>query len=374
MIRILVFGMTENPGGIETFIMNYYRNIDRNQIQFDFLCNTYEQVAYEDELVSMGGHVFHFSSRRRNPIKFYKELNSFFAKHANEYAAIWVNTCSLANIDYLKLARRYGVDRRIIHSHNSQNMEGIIRRVLHEYNKRVIHQYATDFWACSKVAAEWFYPSHVIGKVIIVHNAIDVEHVAFNSEERALVRKEFDVNDDCVLIGNVGRLHFQKNQSFAIDVFKEYLDLEPNAKLVFVGQGEDEQMLKNKVEKYNLVDKVIFTGVRYDVRALLSAFDVYLFPSVFEGLGIAALEAEANGMPVIASADVIPEDVHINDNFCFFSLENSAKEWANKLLEMHKTYDRISYNEVLQRFMKKNYEIKNEAAKLQSLLLEKENA
>ena len=369
MVRILVFGMTENPGGVESFLVTYYRNIDRSKVQFDFLCNSYEKVAYEDELIAMGGRTYHFTSRRESPSKFRKELTAFFEAHASEYAAIWVNVCSLANIDYLKFAKRYGISKRIIHSHNSQNMDGFIRGTLHSLNKRVLHNYATDFWACSEDAVEWFYPQSLASKAVVIHNAIDVSRMAFDPSERSRVRAEFGVDENCYLVGNVGRLHFQKNQSFALDVFKEFLELNPDSKLVLVGQGEDEQMLKNKASEFGISDNVIFTGVRGDVPALLSSFDAYLFPSVFEGLGIAALEAEANGLPVLASSDVIPEEVKIIDNFTFFSLEKSSKEWAVKLNEIRNTYKRIPYEEVLPAFRQKDYEIRDEAVKLQNRLL-----
>ena len=130
MFNVLVFGMTENPGGVESFLMNYYRRIDRTRFHFDFLCNSYDPVAFEDEIHAMGGRTIHFTSRRRNPLRFRRELESFFVRHAHEYQAIWVNVNSLANIDYLKMAKKYGIPKRIIHSHNAQNMDSRLRGML----------------------------------------------------------------------------------------------------------------------------------------------------------------------------------------------------------------------------------------------------
>ena len=146
MYNVLVFGMTENPGGVESFLMNYYRRIDLERFHFDFLCNSYDPVAFEDEIHRMGGRTIHFTSRRRNPLRFKRELESFFVKHAGEYQAIWVNVNSLANIDYLKLAVKYGIPKRIIHSHNAQNMDTKLRGMLHEANRSKLGKYATDFW------------------------------------------------------------------------------------------------------------------------------------------------------------------------------------------------------------------------------------
>ena len=369
MVRILVFGMTENPGGVESFLVNYYRNIDRSKIQFDFLCNSYEKVAYEDELISLGGRTYHFTSRHDSPVRFRKELTAFFEEHAPEYSAIWVNVCSLANIDYLKFAKKYGIGRRIIHSHNSQNMEGVIRGTLHKFNKMVLYKYATDYWACSEGAVDWFYPSNLKSRAVVIHNAIDVDRMAFNPDSRSRIRNELVIDDDCFLVGNVGRLHFQKNQMFALDVFKAYLQIDSNSKFVLVGQGEDEEKLKAKVSSLGIEERVIFTGVRGDVPDLLSSFDVYLFPSLFEGLSIAALEAEANGVPVLASANVISEEVRVNDNFIFYSLDKSAEEWAERLFEIKNSCKRYSYEDVLIGFKERGFEIKSEAVKLQNRLL-----
>ena len=182
MYRVLVFGMTENPGGVESFIMNYYRRIDRKKIRFDFLCNSYEPVAFEDEILAMGGRTFHFTARRQNPVRFKRELERFFSRHGRKYQAIWVNVNSLANIDYLKIARKYGIPKRIIHSHNAQNMDSRLRGVLHELNRSEVGKYATDFWACSEYAAKWFYAGRG-GKgalrhpAVIIRNAIDVEKI-----------------------------------------------------------------------------------------------------------------------------------------------------------------------------------------------------
>ena len=147
MKRVLVFGVTENPGGVESVIMNYYRNIDRNKIQFDFLCNT-KEVAYEDEIIKMGGKIYKITGRSVNRRQYMNDMEKFFSENAKKYTTIWVNVCSLANIDYLKFAKKYGIKYRIIHSHNSENMDSKLRGLLHKFNKKIIIKYATDFWAC----------------------------------------------------------------------------------------------------------------------------------------------------------------------------------------------------------------------------------
>lgn len=369
MKKILVFGMTENPGGVESVIINYYRNIDRTKLQFDFLCNSFEPVAFEKELIAMGAKMIHFPARSKNYFGYKKQLNMFFKEHAKEYAAIWVNVCSLANIDYLILAKKYGISKRIIHSHNSQNMDSRLRGMLHEHFKKKIDHYATDFWSCSEDASEWFYDKKLKDSIVVINNAIDVETMSYDEKLRDDLRKELSWENNYI-IGNIGRLHFQKNQKFAIEVFAETLKKMPDARLVLIGQGEDEEKLKEQVERLQLEDKVLFAGTQYNIRAWLSAFDLFLFPSLFEGLSIAALEAQANGIPVLASEGVITEKAKVNDNFIFYGLENAAVKWANKIQELRMDVPRKDFMEVKKSFISHGYEIKHEAEKLQKRLLE----
>ena len=366
--RILVFGMTENPGGVESFLMSYYRHIDRCCIQFDFLCNTHAQVAYEQEIRSLGGRIFKITPRREAPFRYRKELERVFCDYAGEWDAVWVNVCSLANVDYLKMARKYGVRKRIIHSHNSQNMDGRLRGFLHEWNKKSIPRIATDFWACSQEAAHWFYGDAIMPRVKVIRNAIEVERMAYDSEKREQMRKALGVRDEYV-IGNVGRLHFQKNQIFALDVFNAFIKKYPDSKLIFVGQGPDEKALRQKCEKLGLAGSVVFAGVQSNVNAWLSAFDVFLFTSLFEGLGIALLEAQANGVPALASAEVIPPEAKINESLIFHSLNCDANSWAEQLATIRQEQKRIPMDRVYQNFVSRGYEISTEARKLERLLV-----
>ena len=234
-------------------------------------------------------------------------------------------------------------------------------------NKRKIKNYATDYWACSEDAAKWFYSD--LEDVELIHNAIDVEKLAFDSEKRTKIRNRMNFNDDFI-IGNIGRLHFQKNQMFILDIYAEVCKKISNSKLVLIGQGEDEDKLKEKCRLLGIQKNVIFTGVQDNINQWLSAFDLFLFPSLFEGLSIAALEAQASGIPVLASIKVIPEEVKLNDNFVFYDLNNSALEWADELLKIKKTMPRKSKDDILQNFIKNGYEIGTEAQKLEKLLVE----
>ena len=385
MYNVLVFGMTENPGGVESFLMNYYRRIDLNLFHFDFLCNSYDPVAFEDEIHAMGGRTVHFTSRRRNPVRFRRELESFFAKHAAEYQAIWVNVNSLANIDYLKMAQKYGIPKRIIRSHNAQNMDTKLRGMLHEANRGSLGRYATDFWACSEYAAKWFYAGkggkgELRHPAVVIRNAIDVEKirdgVARREEFRRQAGGDADWTDKYIIIC-IGRLHFQKNQKFAIDIMADLIPEMPDARLVLIGQGEDEDMLRAHVREKGLENEVYFAGVVTDIPGWLGAADFFLFPSVFEGLGIAGLEAQAAGLPVLASADVIPRDIAVTDLLRFYPLEKEAAEWANEIIQMRNSMDARpvsaddpAFELIQDDFTQKGYNSAVEVQRLENLLTE----
>lgn len=335
MKRILVFGMTDNPGGMESCIMNYYRFIDRTKIQFDFLCN-FDTMAHYDEVIKLGGNVFFIPKRSESLIKYKKELEAFFKTHAKDYYALWFNTCSLANIDYLKIAKRYDIKIRIVHAHNSQNMDSKLRGVLHNLNRNIVSKYATDFWSCSREASLFFYNSNIINssKYSIVKNAINLTKYAYNREIREEYREELGLQDKLV-IGNVGRLHFQKNHLFLIDIFKEITLRNNNAILLLVGKGPDEEVIKEKVEKCHLEDKVIFLGLRNDVENIMQAMDIFLLPSLFEGLPLVLIEAQASGLQSYASKDVISIESKASDFLRFIGLDKSAYVWADKILNYH---------------------------------------
>lgn len=366
MLRILVFGMTENYGGIESYLINYYRNINPQKIQFDFLCNTHKQIAYENELIKLGGRVLHITARSDNYKRYKNELEKVFKNHALEWDAIYVNVCSLANIDYLKIAKKYGIKRRIIHSHNSQNMDSWFRELLHYWNKKQIEKYATDFWACSSDAAKYFYKKETIEKAIIIHNAIEVDRFKFDEEKRIFLRNKYGFENKFV-IGNVGRLHFQKNQEFILNIFSQYHKKNSNSILVLVGQGEDEKRLKKKAKELGLQNVVYFVGIQTDIQMWLSSFDCFLFPSKFEGFGMAALEAEANGIFVLASKEVIPKEIKMNKNFIFLNLKDDIEIWSKKIEEMETT-PREAFNVIKDNFFKNGYDIQTEIKKIENLL------
>lgn len=359
--KVLVFGITDLKGGVESVIMNYYRNIDRTKIQFDFLCNT-EKVAYEDEIRSLGGRIFKITARSKNPKKYKVELENIFKKNSKNYSAIWVNVCSLANIDYLKMAKKYNIKKRIIHSHNSKNMDSKIRGILHRINRIFIKKYATDFWACSNDAAKWFFSKKIIksNKYKMINNAIDIEKYQYNVMSRNQIRKELNADESTFIVGNIGRFHFQKNHPFIIKVFKEVHKKIKNSLLILIGEGEDIDKIKKMVKEENLQKNVLFLGTRDDIPRLLSGMDAFLFPSFFEGLSLTSVEATANGIDFYAKESCMPKFIIETKNFHAIDITNEI-DVANELIK-NKKNARINNKETLN---KNGLNIKIEAKKMQ---------
>ena len=370
MKKILVFGITDKKGGVESVIMNYYRNINRDKFQFDFLCNT-KKVAYEDEITALGGKIYRITARSENFNQYKSEMDQFFKNHSKEYSTIWVNVCSLANIDYLIYAKKYGIKKRIIHCHNSQNMDSFIRGMIHRFNKIRLEKYATDFWTCSESSSKWFYSSKIINssKYLVINNAINIDNFLFDENKRKKTRNEFNIDDDTLLIGNIGRFHPQKNHEFIIEIFKAINSKYPKSKLMLVGTGDDMEKIKGLVKKEKLANEVIFTGERKDVSNILSAMDVFLFPSKYEGLSVALIEAQANGLKCFTSKDVVPLEANISGEVDYISLNDKASEWAKKILTYYN--DNKNLNRKINRdlFIKSGFDIKSEINKFEEKII-----
>lgn len=372
MYKILVFGMTDNYGGVERVIMNYYHEFDRKKIHFDFICNTLNKMAYEDELEKNGSKIIHTIPKRENLNQYFREMKNFFKSNGSEYDCLWFNVNNLVNIDCVKLAKKYNISKIIIHSHNSRIMEqglkGALKKQIHYHNRHKIEHYATDYWACSKVAAEWLFPSKLNADIKIIKNAINVKSTEFNSLKRESLKKKYNLENSFV-IGNVGRLHFQKNQLYMLDLFKGVLNHIPNAKLILVGEGPDKTKIEEKIKNLNLENKVLLAGMQKDMQAWYSLFDLFLFPSVFEGLSVALLEAQANGIPIVSSDRVSPDEIKINPNVKFISLYNDKEYWIKEIVNSS-NHSRISSREVENNFRKQGYEITNAAKKVERMLLQ----
>lgn len=369
MSRVLVVGMTSNPGGLESVIINYVKNIDHNKVIFDFLCTT-DKIAYEKEIKEYGGDIYNITAKSKDYFKYKKELKSFFQKQGKEYDSVWVNMNSITNLDYLKLAKKYNVKHRIIHSHNSKSMYHGIKSILHFFNRLFIKKYATDYWACSLGAGKWFYNDKIINSnnFKIINNAIDVNNYAFNTKKRNEIRNKYNIGDNEILIGHVGRFEEQKNHDKIIDIFNEICKKNSNYKLILIGKGSLEEKIKTKVKDLGLKEKVIFTGAINNVNEYYSAMDLFLFPSLYEGLSVVLVEVQASGLNVFSS-NVMEDSVKITDLYHEYSLEEPNNVWADEILKSKIIKDRCIYSKKISESI---YNIQKESKKMEDFFLDKE--
>lgn len=362
-IRVLQVMSSMNRGGAETMIMNIYRNIDRSKVQFDFVVHTNKKSDYEDEILSLGGKVYSVPRYKgKNHFGYKKAWKEFFNKH-NEYKVIHGHVRSTAII-YLSIAKQFGLTT-IAHSHNTasdNNIKGLVKNIL-QYPLR----HKVDYlFSCSDLAGKWLFGEKAINRknYFLLKNAIKARDFVYNEKIREEKRKELDLIDNLV-IGHVGRFHYQKNHSFLIDIFNQILKLENKAVLLLIGQGNLLEEIKEKVKKLKIEDKVIFTGVRGDIPELLQAIDLIVFPSFHEGLPVTMIEAQAAGVPCLIS-DTITKEVIITDLVKQVSIKKDAKIWAKEALEIAYKTKRQSQ---LQNIIASGYDIGDTAKKLTSFYI-----
>lgn len=354
MIRVLQVVTYMGRGGLETMLMNYYRHMDRSKIQFDFLVHRDFEADYDKEILSMGGKIYHISRLVPWSKTYRKKLKKFFQEHP-EYKIVHVHQDCLSSVA-LQCAKECSVPVRIAHSH-TKNQDFNIKYWIKRYYMKQIPRYATEYFACGKEAGEWMFAGH---SYHILHNAIDASAYTYSHEKAVVIRKKNHIENNYV-IGHVGRFEIPKNHTFLIDIFYEYVKLDSNARLLLIGDGKERTRIQEKVKALGIEKKVIFTGVRSDVADLLQAIDVFVFPSLYEGLGIAAVEAQAAGIPCLLS-DKVPAECKMTKNTEFFSLKNSPKSWARRILA-YKNFPRIdTYEDIY----KAGYDIKENAARLQA--------
>lgn len=322
-------------GGVEKYLYNIYKHINKNIIQFDFLAIA-DNEGFNlviNELTSLGAKFYKLGVSKKNVARYihiFISTRIFLKKH--HYDVVHINSGSLAYQILISLAAKTLKIKKIIsHSHNciaNSKKKEFIWKVI----KSLLPLLATDCVACSYDAAKSLFPLKLVvsNRVKIFNNAIDAKKYVFNQEERVLARREFRVCDD-FLIGHIGRLSIQKNHSFLLDIFNEVNKIYTNSKLILIGKGELEDKIREKVDLLGLNNKVIFTGERDDIPELLSAMDVFVFPSLYEGLPIAPIEAQANGLVVLA-ASTITKEVKITDCLEFISLKDTPFEWATRVL------------------------------------------
>lgn len=330
-IRVLNLFTIMNRGGAETMVMNYYRHMDRSRVQLDFLVHREERGAYEDEIEALGGRIYRMPPVRPWSAHGYrKAIRRFFAEHP-EYRILHSHMSELGLYAF-QVAKQMDIPVRICHAHNRPH--GIdLKSPVRWYMKTRMRPYITHRFMCGQESGEWLFGKKYAGEFIQMNNAIDAAAFAYDPARRGEVRQALSLPEDVLTVGHVGRFNKQKNHPFLIDAFAALHREEPRSVLLLVGDGEDRSRVEEQVRASGLTDAVRFLGSRSDVSDLLLAMDVFAFPSFFEGLSVASVEAQAAGLPCLIS-DGVPIECKKTNLVHVLPLGSGADAWGGELLRL----------------------------------------
>ena len=357
MIRVLHIVTYMGRGGLETMLMNYYRHIDRTRLQFDFLVHRDFEADYDREILELGGRIHRFPRLIPWSGKYRNQLKAFFRQHP-EYRIVHVHQDCLSSVA-LQCAMECGVPVRIGHSHSvHQRLD--LKYLIKLYYMRKIPDCATLLLACSRQAGQWMFSG---AEFRLLNNAIAVSEYVFDRNRRQAARERLNLQREDFLLGHVGQFRPEKNHGFLVEVFFHYHKNHPEAKLLLVGGGGEEPVIRKKAEQLGIRDRVIFAGIRSDVPDLLQAMDVFVFPSLFEGLPLSVVEAQASGLPCLIS-DKVPEECILTDGLVWkMPLSEDSEKWA-EIIDALRTIPRRDRSAEIRRA---GFDIVEEAKKLERL-------
>ena len=367
-LRVLQVGMTRNLGGIETYLIEQFRHLDKSKIDYDFVNITGEySICYEDEILASGSKIFKVVSRHKNPLLHYWQWFNILLQNKGIYDVIVLNTNSLEYVFPLVLGKVFGIPVRVIHSHNSgfENKQGLARRLLVGMNKKLLAWSANLRFACSQFAGQWMFKDN---PYYVIYNAIDIHKYDADLIVREETRNALGLHTELTLL-HVGRFSYQKNHSFLLDIFKEVHRIQPDSVLLLVGDTIEESEflteVKRKIKAYGLENVVRLLGRRDDVNKIMQAADVLVMPSFFEGLTVVGIEAQASDLPLLLS-DTVTKELGLLPSTQFISLEAGPTAWAEAIVNS-KQHNRQSRYEELKAA---GYDIGNETERVEKLLID----
>ena len=366
MKRILCLVSMMDTGGAETFLMKLYRAVDRTKFQFDFCVNVDRECYYDEEIVSLGGMIYHIPSKTKNPIEFKRQLSGIVKQNRYEYV-LRITSNSIGFWD-LKIAKTAGARICVARSSNSSDGGGILALVLNILGRKAFGRYVDIRIAPSKMAAQYTFgrKNVALNRVYYLHNGINLEQYKYSESARRRIRTTLGIKDDEILIGHVGRFSEQKNHEFLLDVFYRAYLVDRRYKLVLVGDGALRGAIEKKVKQLDIAKCVMFLGVRKDIPDLLSAMDLFVFPSFYEGMPNTVIEAQATGLPCIIS-NTITSEVAITNCVTFLELDEIEK-WVEAITSYEQT-DREKTGSDLQ---KSHYDIRDVANEFINLIFGEE--
>ena len=326
---LYINGGPMNRGGIESFMMNYFRRINRERVQIDFVVHGYEKGAYDEEIEQRGGKIYHVPTKSKHPLAYQKELEKIFSN--GRYSVVHSHADAMS-CWILKIAKRCGIPIRIAHSHNTDHLTtNKLKYFVNEVARRNITKYATHCFACSEAAGKWLFGSHDFK---VIPNAIDLERFQYKKAVGDEMREKLGIPKDTVVLGHVGRFDTQKNHEFLIRVFKRISQQNKKIALMLIGEGWNQPQIKAMVQQEKLEEQVIFMGAHDDVNQLYNAMDCFVLPSLFEGLPVVLLEAQGNGLNCVVS-DTITREVDLTNTVSFLPLDEEV--WTSALSEIKVT-------------------------------------
>ncbi|MBF8149563.1 glycosyltransferase family 1 protein [Winogradskyella sp. F6397] len=374
-IRVLQVLTIMNLGGAETMIMNYYRHIDRTKVQFDFLLHRQERGFFDDEIESLGGKIYRMSAiAPKNYFIYKKNLNLFFDKHP-DYKIVHSHLNALSSI-ILGVAKKKNIPFRIAHSHlaveplvlkkvikKNTDIKATIKDSIQTLVKGRVTKVATHYFACGEKAGNWLFGYKNKTKVTIINNAINASLFTYDAIEAKKIKNELNLENKKV-IGHIGRFNEQKNHFFLIKIFNELYKKDENCVLLLIGDGNLKTKLKEEAKRLNIDKNIHFLGLRDNIPELLQAFDLFLFPSLYEGLPVTLIEAQASGIKIITS-NTVTKEVDITNLITYIDLDRPAEEWADYVLA------NIDYKRknTLSKIKQEGYDIFENAKKLQNFYL-----
>lgn len=333
MKKICIFCETWESGGIESFINAVLMSGNMSFMKIDIVVSEIRTSVFTANLEKMGIQFYSLSGNTRSIVQNIKKFGAHLKKQ--KYDLIHFNIYHGVSMVYAQVAALCKVPVRIIHSHNTDLRKSFFRPlkiIFHKIASQMLTKYATDLWACSTLAAKFMFPERYLarGDIMIIPNGIDTARFVFNPCKRSEIRRQLGV-EDCFVVGNIGRICYQKNQSFLIEVMSEVLKIKPKSVLLLIGDGEEHEMIKLRAENMGIQDHVIFYGNSTKVEELFWAMDTFAFPSLFEGFGIVSIEAQASGLPVICS-EFVPRETYLTPSVKAVPISSGSRKWAEQLL------------------------------------------
>lgn len=361
--RILVIGLTERMGGVETFIYNTTRFSDKSKYKYDFLVHGTDHTVFQKEITDFYNdgeeHFFFVPSIKKHPVASLRALSRFYKNNASKYDYIHLETGATSEIMYVyPFVKKYNL-KVITHSHNGNGYSPIVNFLF----RPLVNKVSVKELSCSKKAADWLFGIKKEKSIIIINNGIDTDRFTFDEQARKQIRNKYNISDSTLVVGHIGRFSEQKNHKFILKIFKEINNQHQDSVLMLVGTGELKNKIKEQIVNLQLEDKVILCGLQTKTENFYSAFDVFLMPSLYEGLPVVGIEAQSEGLISVFSNN-IDKSVGITNNAYFLSLNKSPEFWASFILHCVNNKNRICFANIVE---KKNFSIKGTVKQLEEV-------